>query len=294
MRFRKPRGVLLGIGFGAFAIAAALFFLVPVILKDGLQYNSLSALLSGLKSLISFNFVDVLYTALAVLFVCAIALLIVFAVVLISKKHKKHLIDWFFSLICIFGSYVLVATYFLANDIELTSGATKITGKLLESMLKVDGQMLGKILSSVALSFMILSNIMLVVHLFVCMVAMMVTDQIDEIEKQVESDKEKELNDKLAELAVMQAAVAEKSAESVAVVTAEALISEAEFEERKERETKLFKECVDSGYFSEYEELEFPKPLDGFEEEPVCEISFVEEKSSLIRKSSVHVGFTHE
>lgn len=293
MRFRKPRGVLLGIGFGAFVISALLFFLVPVILKDGIQYNGLNALLSGLKSLINFNFVDVLYTALVVLFVIVVAALVVFAVILINKKHAIHLIDWFFSLVCIFGSYALVSTYFLASDIEITSGATKITGKLLESMLKVDGQLPSKILSSLALAFVILSNIMLVVHLFVCMVAMMVTDQIDEIEKQVESDKEKELNEKLAELATMQAALAEKAPEAVEV-TADSLIKEAEFEERKEKETKLFKECVDSGYFSEYEEIELPEPLEGFDEEPVCEISEIEERSSVIKRSSVHVGYTHE
>ncbi|MBQ0008854.1 MAG: hypothetical protein KBS97_01030 [Firmicutes bacterium] len=291
MRFKKPRGVLLGIGFGAFAIAAALFFLVPVICKDGFQYNGLNALIEGVKGLFTFNFANVLYTALVVLFVIAFAVLVIYLILVIKKKHAVHIITWLFSLVAIFGSYVFVSMYFLA-DIEF-NGAV---GKLLDSMLKADGQMLGKILSSVALAFAILSNVVLIVHVFVSLVAMMVTDQIEDYEEKVAAEKEEELQSKLAEYkANAPVTVVERAAEPVAVeVTSEQLIQEATFEERKAKEEKLFKECLDSGYFSEYEELEFPDALEGFDEEPVGELSVVEEKSSMIRKSSIHVGFTHE
>ena len=287
MRFKKPRGILLGIGFGAFVVAAALFFLVPVICKEGFQYNGLSAVLAGLTALISFNFSNVLYVALVVLFVIAFATLAIYLVTVIQKKHSIHVLTWFFSLLAIFGSYLFVSVYFLA-DVEFNG----VTGKLLDSMLKTDGQMLGKILSSLALAFAILSNVVLIVHVFVTLVATMVTEQIEDYEKKVSEEKEKELQDKIAEYAA-SAPVCEKAPEPVEV-TSEQLIEEATLEERKAKEEKLFKECVDSGYFSEYEELEFPDALEGFDEEPVGELSVVEEKSSIIRKSSVHVGFSHE
>ena len=292
MRFKKPRGVLLGIGFGSFVIAAVLFFLVPVICKDGFQYNGLDVLKNGVVELVGFNFSNVLYTALVVLFVIAFAVLAIYLVLVIQKKHAIHVITWLFSLVAIFGSYVFVSMYFLAN--VQFNGAE---GKLLDLMLKTDGQLLGKILSSLALAFAILSNVVLIVHIFVSLVAMMVTDQIEDYEEKVAAEKEEELQSKIAEYQANApvVTVAEKAAEPVAVeVTADQLIQEATFEERKAKEEKLFKECLDSGYFSEYEELEFPDALEGFDEEPVGELSVVEEKSSMIRKSSIHVGFTHE
>ena len=292
MRFKKPRGMLLGIGFGAFVVAAVLFFLVPVICKEGFQYNGLSALMAGLNGLISFNFSNVLYLALVILFVVAFATLVIYLVLVIQKKHRIHILTWLFSLIAIFGSYVFVSMYFLA-DVEFNG----VTGKLLDSILKTDGQMLGKILSSLALAFAVLSNVVLIVHVFVSLVAMMVTDQIEDYEEKVAAEKEQELQDKIAEYqASAPVVVAEKAAEPVVVkeVNAVDLIKEATFEERKAREDKLFKECLDSGYFTEYEEIELPDALEGFDEEPVCEISVVEEKSSIIRKSTVHVGFSHD
>ncbi len=212
-----------------------------------------------------------------------------FIVTLVSKKYKKQLIAWFITLIVLFGSFVFVSSYFLA-DVEFNG----VSGKLLDSMLKTDGQMLGKILSSVALAFAILANILLVVHMFVALVAMMVTEQIEDFEQKVEAAKDKEVKALAAELAAASPVVAEKAPEAVKPVTAEELIAEATDEERKEREIKLFKECVDSGYFTEYEEIEFPDPIEGATEEPVCEASVIEEKTAVIRKSSVHVGFTHE
>lgn len=74
----------------------------------------------------------------------------------------------------------------------------------------------------------------------------------------------------------------------------EKLLEFADFEERKRKEDQLFKECLDSGYFTEYEEIEFPDPIEGVEEEPVCERSVVEERTTSISKQSVHVGFTHD
>ena len=291
MRFKKPRGILLGIGFGTFVVAAALFFLVPVICKEGFQYNGLTALLEGVKGLFTFNFANVLYTALVVLFVIAIAVLVMYLIMVLKKKHAIHIITWLFSLVAIFGSYVFVSMYFLA-DVEFNG----TVGKLLDSMLKTDGQMLGKILSSVALAFAVLSNVVLIVHIFVSLVALMVTDQIEDFEEKVAAEKEEELQNKIAEYqASAPVVVAEKVAEPVVKeVTAEDLIKEATFEERKAKEDKLFKECLDSGYFTEYEEIELPDALEGFDEEPVCEISVVEEKSSIIRKSTVHVGFSHD
>lgn len=290
MRFKKPRGILLGIGFGAFIIAAVLFFVVPLICKEGFQYNGLSAVVAGLTALISFNFSNVLYVALVVLFVVVFASLTIYLVTIIQKKNTIHVLTWLLSLLVIFGSYLFVSVYFLA-DVEFNG----VTGKLLDSMLKTDGQMLGKILSSLALAFAIVSNVVLVVHVFVSLVAMMVTDQMEDYEKKVSEEKEKELQDKIAEYAATAPVVVEKVVEPVAVeVTSEQLIQEATFEERKAKEEKLFKECIDSGYFSEYEELEFPDALEGFDEEPVGELSVVEEKSSIIRKSTIHVGFSHD
>ena len=70
--------------------------------------------------------------------------------VIIDKKYKKHLFTWFFTLVAIFGSYVIISTYFLGKDIEF-NGAKIVSGSLLDAMMKTDGQILGKILSSVAL-----------------------------------------------------------------------------------------------------------------------------------------------
>lgn len=288
MRFKKPRGLLLGIGFGTFVIGVALFFLVPVFFKDGFAYNGLSVLLEGVKELVHFNFANVLYTALVVLFVFAVAIFVTYLALVVKNKYRIHVITWFFSFVAIFGSYVFVSSYFLAsvtfNNVENV--------KLLDAMLKTDGQMIGKILSSLSLALVLLSNVVLIVHVFVSLVAMMVTDQIDKFEK-----KAKEENEALqAKMAEIEATVPARAKEPVAVVevTSEDLIKEATFEERKAKEDKLFKECLDSGYFTEYEEIEFPDEVEGFDEEPVCEYSVVEEKSSIIRKSTVHVGFSHE
>lgn len=286
MKFRKPRGVLLGLGLGSFVIGALLFFLVPVICREGFSYSGLNAFVEGVKALFTFNFANVLYTALFILLVIAIAGIIMYVVMAISKKFKLHILFAILTLVFIFGSYFLVSSYFLA-DVEF-NGAS---GKLLSSMLAADGQMLGKILSSVALAFIILSNVLLIVHMFVVMVSMAVTKQIEDFEEKVVAEKEKEVEEKVA------AAIAEATPEQVfveAVKNVEKPEPDDDLETRKAKEMKLFKECIDTGYFSEYEEIEFPDPIEGVTEEPVYEGSVVEEKSAFVYKKSVHVGFTHE
>lgn len=293
MRFKKPRGVLLGIGFGTFVVAAALFFLVPVICGAAFQYNGLNAFVDGIKGLITFNFANVLYTAIAILFVITFAVMIVFAITLISKKYKVHLITWFFTLIALFGSFVFASVFFLV-DVPVNG----VGGKFIESIMKVDGQMLPKILSSVVLAFVVVSNVLLIVHMFVSMVAMMVTDQISDYEAKLSAEKDAEVEAKVAEYVASIPVAAEKAPEEVKVQSSEELIAECmandSFEERKAKEDKLFKECIDSGYFAEYEEFEFPDAIEGVEEEPVCEASEIEEKSAMVRRSSVHVGYSHE
>lgn len=292
MKFRKPRGVLLGLGICTFVVAVALFFLVPIICGQGFQYNGIAIVIEGLKALITFNFADVIYTTIAVLFVVAVAGMIAYLVTMIAKKYGKHFFSWLFTVIFVVGSYVFVSMFFLANaEFNGTSG------KLLELVLKTDGQLLGKILMSVSLALVVLSNILFIVHMFVAMVAMSVTDQMKKFEEQVKADndeKVKELAEQMANdmaAAETETPVCEKCCETVAVDEAELALAE---EERKEREMKLFKDCIDSGYFTEYEELEFPTPIEGAEEEMVYETNVVEERDTIVHNKSVRVSVTHE
>lgn len=293
MKFKKARGSLLGIGIVAIVLAAALFFLVPVIFKETFQYSGLDALGDGLTELIGFNFSNVLYTALVVLFVIAFAVMLIYAITAGQKKHGAHVFLAILSLVIVFATYVIVSTYFL-GDVEF-NGAR---GKLLDSMLKTDGEMFAKILSSLALALTVLANIVLVVHTFVSMVSMVVTEEVKNFEEKVEAEKEQEVQEKVAEMVACQPAPAPapvvEEKQPSPQVEIQKMLDQSSYEERKERENKLFKEAIDSGYFTEYEEVEFPKPLEGFEEEPVCESSVVEEKSATLRASRVHVGFTHE
>ena len=298
MKFKKPRGLLLGLGFGAFVVAAVLFFLIPVIFAD-FQYNGLAAVKSGLLGLVSFNFSNVLYVAMFVLFILAFAIMIVYMVSAVQKKHKIHLLIALLSLVFVFGSYLVVSIFFLGSDIELVlngvSKTTNSTSSLLSLML-VSENLVAKILSSVVLAFAILSNVLLVVHMFVVLVSMSVTEQVKELETKVEEETKKAIEEKTAELVASQPAVAEAASQEAQQQFATILAPEveADLEERKRKEMALFKECIDSGYFTEYEELEFPDPIEGVEEEPVYEASVVEEKSAFVRKSTVHVGFTHD
>ena len=207
MRFKKPRVVLFGISFAIFAIAVALFFVVPMICGEGFQYNGVSALLSGLKALVSFNFANVIYTAIAVLFVVAVAVMIIFAVTLIQKKHKKHLFAWFISLIIVLGSFVFASIFFLA-DIEFNG----VSGKFIESMLKVDGQILGKVLSSVSIAFVLISNILIFVYMFVVMISITISKQIDDLKQKMDTEKEEQINSKVAEVTATLNAKAEADA----------------------------------------------------------------------------------
>lgn len=290
MKFKKARGSLLGIGIAAIILAAAIFFLVPVIFEETFNYSGIDALGDGGIELISFNFSNVLYTALIVLFVVVFAVMVIYAITAAQKKHGSHIFLAILSLVIILLTYVAVSTYFLGN-VKFNG----VRGKLLDSMLKTDGEMLPKILSSLALAFAIIANVVLVVHAFIAMVSMVVTKEVKDFEEKVEAEKEQEVQEKVAEMVACQpapVAVEEKKLSPEEEI--QKLIDQSTYDERKERELKLFKEAVDSGYFSEYEEIEFPQPLEGFEEEPVCEASIVEEKSAMVRKSSVHVGFTHE
>ena len=292
MKFKKPRGMLLGIGFGAFVVAAVLFFLVPVILAD-FQYNGMEAVMGGLKALISFNFANVLYTALFILFVLAIAVVAIYAVMAVQKKHKIHLLVAILSLIFVFGSYLVVSIYFLGSDISFGGKVTDSTNSLLSLMLASEN-VLGKILSSLVLAFAGVSNVMLIVHMFVALVSMTVTEEVKAFEEKCEEETKKAIEEKTAELVASQPAQEAVPAEAGPVFgTILAPEVEADLEERKRKEMALFKSAIDSGYFTEYEEIEFPEPLEGVEEEPVCEASIVEEKTALISKTSVHVGFTH-
>ncbi len=288
MKFKKPRGLLLGIGFSAFAIAVILFFLVPVFFKD-FQYNALEAILGGLKGLVSFNFANVLYTALFVLFVLALASVVIYAITAVQKKHKIHLLIAAFSLIFVFGSYLGISIYFLGSDIAFGGKITSSTNSLLSLML-VSENVGGKILSSFILALVVLSNVMLIVHMFVALISMMVTEEIINFEAKCEEETQKAIEEKTAEIVASQAAA--ESAPAFATVLAPEV--EADLEERKRKEMAFFKECLDSGYFTEYEEIEFPEPIEGVEEEPVCEASVIEERTAFISRTSVHVGYTHD
>ena len=301
MKFKKPRGVLLGLGFGAFVVAAVLFFVIPIIFAADFQYDGLQAVMQGLKGLVSFNFANVLYTALIILFILAFALMVVYMVMAVSKKHKIHLLVALISLIFVFGSYLIVSVYFLGSEITLTLGgvakASDSTNSLLSLMLSSEN-VVAKILSSLVLAFAGISNVLLIVHMFVVLVSMSVTEQVEELAAKCEEETKKAIEEKTAELVAAQAApeavVEEAAPEQVMVQTILAPEVEADLDERRRKEMALFKECIDSGYFTEYEELEFPEPIEGVTEEPVCEASVVEEKTAFVRKSTVHVGFTHD
>ena len=112
MKFKKPRGVLLSLGICLFAIAAALFFVVPMICGEGFQYNGVSIVIESLKALITFNFANVVYTAIAVLFVIAVAAMIAYLITICAKKYGKHFFSWLITFILVLGSYIFVSIFF--------------------------------------------------------------------------------------------------------------------------------------------------------------------------------------
>lgn len=275
MKFRKPRIVLFGIGLGLFVVSAVLFFLVPVICKDVLTYSAVDSFVRGLSGLVSFNFSNATYTALFILACIAIAGTITYCVTTVVKKHASHIVFGLVSLIVLIGTVSFLSSYFNSNA---TIGG--ITDKLVFTIFRATDSVLGKFLTAIVLVTGILSAIFIVSFMFIDSFSAVLTEQVNDLEKKIADANE-------------AAAIAEKQyAEAIAPVPP--FDPNDGIEDRKAKEMALFKSCVETGYFDEYEELEFDKPIEGLTEEPVCEGDEIEERSAFITSSSIHVDYARK
>ena len=174
MKFKKPRIILFVVSTVLFAVSAALFFLIPVICKEGFAYNAGTAALEGLKGIFSFRFSNAAYVGIFVLFCLVVAGCIAWLATLIAKKRFAHIPLWILVLVMLFGLVVLTSTYFLA-DVEFNS----VSGKLLVSIFGTPEQILGKFLTAAILVCAIVSAIFLGIYIFADSFAVQVTKEMN-------------------------------------------------------------------------------------------------------------------
>lgn len=291
MKFRKPRGVLFGLGLGLLVVAAALFYFIPTIAGAGFAYNGLEALVGGLQALITLQFNEAVYLTLFILLCVVLAGFVTSIVVLIQKKRKVHLISLIVAFIFVVVSYILLSIYTLA-DVNF-NGAS---GRLLSLIVATEGQALGKALTGAVLALTVISNVLLVVHEFTVMYSAIVTDEVNKLEKSTqEANAAAEQAKEEAEAKAQEAEEAIAKANAMEPVVIEKEIDPSEgLEERKEKEEAFFKECLETGYFDEYHEVELVSDLvdaPESDEELVVEEVLLEEESSLITSRNIHVGY---
>lgn len=241
MKLRKTKGILLTIGIGMAAIGIALFFLVPLIAGKGFEYTGLDAFVAGAKSLFAFDFNNTIYTLIFSLTVTTVICLIWYLVIIISKKEGKHVFGMVGVLIVFLLIQILLSTYFIA-DVNFNDAKCK----LFKAITEIDGSMLPKILSILVLCFLYLSIMFITLYVFIDISTIIFGQKVETVEAP---------------------SVGEESVDD-------------DYDDRKAREERLFAECIATGEYSEYIEIELENPLEGYSEEPVFEATEIDEISA--------------
>lgn len=259
MKIRKIESALLIVGFGALLLGLVMFFVAPLLVGGGFDYQGLDVFGAGAKAMFSFDFENTTYILLALLFLLTILCTIWWAVIICVKKHKKHLIPMAFVLVSLILVDFTLMGYFVA-DVRFNGETTK----LFDAIMLIEGNLLGKILSMLVIALFHIALMFLTLYAFIDVVTMMLGDKIQQ---------------------GFVKTIKEQIVEALPVNPLEGL------DDRKAREEAFFKSCIDTGEFTQYDEVEFDRPLEGFTEEPVVEQVDVEEKTSFVtRKTYIRVS----
>lgn len=253
MKLKKIEGIMLVVGFGALLLGLTLFFVIPLLVgAGGFEYVGIDVFLAGCKSVFSFNFNKTVYTLLLVIGVVTLLCVIAWAIIIGVNKHKKHYIPLVFVFIAMALLVLMLFSYFVAE-----STFNGKSGVLFNSIMNVEGQLTGKLLSMLVLACLHISLMFLTLYAFLDIATLI-------------------LGDKKVEPAV----ITESIANELPVDPMEG------FDDRKAREEALFKSCIETGDFTQYDELEFAEPLEEYKEEPVFEEVEVEEESKVIKRTT--------
>ena len=258
MKIKKIKAALLSVGLCTIILALALFIIIPFICGSGFEYAGFSALGAGIASLFAFDFENTMYTLLFAFLVITVICAIIWGSIIGAKKQKKNFAAFAFVVLFVLVMDFLMATFFLAK--VSFNGAE---GKLFDSMMATDGQVLGKALSMSVLALAYISLMFLTLFAFIDIFTLMLGNRINRI---FEEPKEQ-------------------------VVIAKEVDPTVGLDDRIKREEAFFEECVNSGEFERFDELEFEEPLEGFTEEPVIEDVTIEEETNVItRRNFVKVA----
>lgn len=251
MKLRKIKSALLIVGFGAILLGLVLFMVTPLLIGSGFEYAGLEAFLAGCKAFVSFDFNNTIYTLLFAFFAVTIIIGVVWGIVMGVNKCGKHFIALIFDVLSVLVLELILFSYFVApirfNGVE---------GQLFGSIMSLEGQLLGKVLSMLVLGFLYVALMFLTLFGFIDIATTVLGDNVKN-----------------------------GFAEAIKEKIIQALPDPMEgYDDRKAREEAFFKACIETGEFTQYDELDFGRPLEGYTEEPVFETTEVEEETKVIEK----------
>lgn len=254
MKLKKIEGIMLVVGFGALLLGLTLFFVIPLLVgAGGFEYVGIDVFLAGVKSVFSFDFNKTVYTLLLVLTIVTVLCVIVWAIIVGVNKHKKHYIPMVFVFIAMLLLFALLFSYFIPEI--MFNGES---GVLFNSIMNVEGQLTGKLLSMLVLACLHISLMFLTLYAFLDIATLILGNRAKQ------------------SLAPTQETIKE----------ALPLDPLEGYDDRKAREEAFFKSCIETGEFTQYDEIDLGAPLEGYTEEPVFESVEVEEESKIIKRTT--------
>lgn len=252
MKLRKIESILLAVGFGALLLGAVLFMVIPLLVTSGFDYSGIKALVEGIKSIVSFDFNNTVYTLLFVVLVVTIIVGAAWATVIGVKKRRIHAVAMSFTLL---GTIII--EFFLMAYLVAKVRFNGAEGQLFGSIMNLEGNLLGKLLSMLVLGFLYVSLMFLTLYGFIDIATMVLGEQVQEGFTQIIKER------------IIQG-LPESPIEG--------------YEDRKAREEAFFKACIETGEFTQYDEIDLGAPLEGYTEEPVFESAEVEEETKIIKR----------
>lgn len=252
MKLRKIESILLSIGFGALLLGIALFMVIPLLIESGFDYSGVKALVAGIKSIVSFDFNNTVYTLLFVILVVTILCGVLWAVTIGVKKCKKHAIAMTFTLVG-----VIILEFVLMSYLVAKVRFNGVEGQLFGAIMNLEGNLLGKLLSMLVLGLLYIALMFLTLFGFIDIATMVLGDNVQQ---------------------GFTNTIKEQIIQALPVNPLDG------YDDRKAREEAFFKSCIDTGEFTQYDELDLGAPLEGYTEEPVFESAEVEEETKVIRR----------
>lgn len=263
MKVKKIEWILLGLGLGLAVLGVALFFIVPLIAGAGFAYSSTGVLAEALKTLVSFNFGSMGFVLLFVLLLAIIIFEIVWISAICVRKEPRHLIPALGMLVAGVVILIILSSYFVVSTTLVEGGEQ---GKLISLIMKSSNRT-GKLLSVLAVSLIYASIICLLLYSFI--------DVITLFGKKEEKEKEQVVEQPVTIEEIVKEQVAEEE-----VVQQNPLEG---YEDRKAREEAFFKSCLSTGDFEQYDEVDLQNPIESVEEEPIFELTELEEEDETIQ-----------